>query len=171
MFAVKEGEFSLMTKQQLCAIIFAQASMIRNKPSDQTIMQQMSELAHELTFASGAVLELCEGNEMVYAAATGSAANLLGLRLSSETSLSGLCVKAKELLYCRDAQTDDRVDKEACKRVGLCSMLVVPLSRDEKVIGVLKVFSPKRDAFDDVDGQILKLAALVIAKSITVSLQ
>jgi L-methionine (R)-S-oxide reductase len=165
MVELKVSDFSLMTKQQLISIIVTQSGIIANKPTDQEIMHQMCEVAQELTFSSGAVLELREKNEMVYKAATGKAASLLGMRLSSESSLSGLCIKTQELLYCSDANTDERVDKQACQRVGLRSMIVVPLISNDKAIGVLKVFSPKLDAFDEVDGQILKLAAMVISQS------
>ena len=52
---------------------------------------------------------------------------LLGLRLARKGSLSGLCVQTGDILRCEDSEIDPRVDREACRRVGLRSMVVTPL--------------------------------------------
>ncbi|ALS96944.1 GAF domain-containing protein [Lacimicrobium alkaliphilum] len=157
---------SLLTKQQLLSVIDAQTEIIRKHLNPTQIMERMAELASDLTFASGGVVELAEGDEMVYMAATGLARNNIGLRLKANTSLSGLCIQKGQVLNCQDANTDNRVDAEACERVGLRSMLVVPLQTDGQLVGVLKVFSAKTNAFDDVDVQILQLIASVISAAI-----
>ena len=56
------------------------------------VMALVAERAQKLTLADGAVVELAEGDEMVYRAACGSAEPQLGLRLKRAGSLSGLCV-------------------------------------------------------------------------------
>ncbi len=71
-----------------------------------------------LTPATGVVIEMVERDEMVYRAATGSLAAQVGLRLKRAASLSGLCVRAREVLNCIDSKTDTRVDKEACRKVN-----------------------------------------------------
>jgi hypothetical protein len=75
-----------------------------------------------LTHADGAVIELAEDDYMVYRAASGTAEKQLGLRLHKETSLSGLCVQVGHALQCSDSEEDPRVDKEACRKVGLRSI-------------------------------------------------
>ena len=52
-----------------------------------------------------------------------------------------MCIEQRETLYCQDSETDPRVNREACRRVGLRSMAVVPLFYEEEVIGVLKIYS------------------------------
>jgi L-methionine (R)-S-oxide reductase len=160
---------SLLTKQQLMSVISAQTEIIRKHLSAKQIMERMAELASDLTFASGGVVEMVEGDEMVYVAATGMARNNIGLRLNANTSLSGLCIQKNQVLNCKDADTDSRVDAGACEKVGLNSMLVVPLHSDDRLVGVLKVFSAKTNAFDDVDVQILQLSASVISAAIASS--
>lgn len=157
---------SLLTKQQLLSVIDAQTDIIRKHLSPASIMERMAGLASDLTFASGAVVEIAEGEDMVYAAATGLAKDKVGLRLKACTSLSGLCIQKGQVLNCKDASTDQRVDYEACRKVGLSSMLVAPLQTDGQLVGVLKVFSSKVDAFDDVDVQILQLSASIISAAI-----
>ncbi|GAB3025074.1 GAF domain-containing protein [Bowmanella dokdonensis] len=169
MLTLNSEAIAMVTKEQLLSVIEAQADIIIRGLSLQQVMEKMATLAEELTFASGAVVEMVEGDEMVYQAATGKAREQLGLRLKRNNSLSGLCIREGKVLNCHDAATDPRVDFAACQAVGLTSMLVVPLRFQDELVGVLKVFSPKQNAFDDVDAQILDLAAKVISASIVAS--
>lgn len=127
------------------------------------VMTLVAERAQEMTAADGAVIELAEGDEMVYRAACGMAAPQLGLRLGRAGSISGLCVEVGKPLRCDDAETDTRVNREACRKVGLLSMLVVPLSHHHTVVGVLKVISRRVSAFRDGDVEILGLMSELIA--------
>jgi diguanylate cyclase (GGDEF) domain len=127
------------------------------------VMALVAERAQKLTLADGAAVELAEGDEMVYRAACGSAEPQLGLRLKRAGSLSGLCVETGKALRCDNAETDMRVDRDACRRVGLLSMLVVPLTHHETVVGVLKVISRHVNAFGDSDIEILELMSELIA--------
>jgi len=127
------------------------------------VMSFVAERVQHLTQANGAVVELAEGDDMVYRAASGVAANLLGMRLSRDGSLSGQCVKTGSILRCDDSETDARVDREACRRVGLRSMIVTPLRHLDTTVGVLKVFAPTPSAFPDADVRTLELMSELIA--------
>lgn len=170
MLALSAESMSALTKEQLLAIIDAQTDIIGHNLSLTEVMQKMAALAEQLTFASGAVVEILDGQEMVYRAATGKAKGRLGMRLHKDKSLSGLCIKENRVLNCLNAMHDPRVDKDACQKVGLHSMLVVPLGYQQNIVGVIKVFSTTTDAFDDVDALILSLAAQVIGAAIHASL-
>ncbi len=112
--------------------------------------------AQELTESSGAVLEVMEGNEFVYWSASGSLEPFLGLRVTQERSLSGLAARCGKVLICDDSETDARVDRETCRRIGLRSMLVAPLPYKGASIGVLKVVSPWTRAYAAHDVQTLQ---------------
>ena len=127
------------------------------------VMQLVVEQAQELTGATGAVVEIAEDGMMVYRAGSGSAASSVGMRLKMNSSLSGLSVRTGTVLRCDDSETDERVDREACRRVGLRSMVVAPLRRGLHTIGVLKVLSDRAAAFGDEDTQMLQLLAGFIA--------
>lgn len=129
------------------------------------VMMHVTMRAKQMTGANGAVIELAEGDDMVYRAVDGITARQLGLRLSRKTSLSGLCVQRGEALKCADSENDIRVDRAACRTVGLRSMVVVPLKFADVVVGVLKVMSPEVDAFDDRDVSVLTLMSELVAAS------
>jgi PAS domain S-box-containing protein len=124
-----------------------------------SFMQRVVDLAENLTGAKGAVVELVEGDEMVYRSASSSIREHVGLRLRRSGSLSGLCVEQAQVLRCDDAETDSRVDRVACRKVGVRSMLCTPLSENGIAVGVLKVMDGEVNAFDADDEQLLNLLA------------
>jgi diguanylate cyclase (GGDEF)-like protein len=127
------------------------------------VMAFVTERVQRLTRAGGAAVELAEGPEMVYRAASGIAAGQLGLRLKRKGSLSGLCVETGAILRCDDAETDPRVDREACRRVGLRAMIVTPLKHFNTIVGALKVAAPRPHAFSEEDVMVLALMSELIA--------
>jgi putative methionine-R-sulfoxide reductase with GAF domain len=127
------------------------------------LMHEVAESVQRLTRSVGAVLEMVDGDDMVYHVATGTVAPYVGLRLPRGSSLSGLCVEHATLLYCRDTEQDARVNVGACRRVGARSMLVVPLLHGVRATGVLKAVSDRVDGFDAIDEHALQLAAQFVA--------
>jgi diguanylate cyclase (GGDEF)-like protein len=127
------------------------------------VIDRSAELAHTITNADGAVIELVEESDMVYRAATGIASRQLGMRLARQGSLSGLCVDSGEVLLCEDSEKDPRVNRAACRTLGLRSMIVVPLKYESKSVGVLKVASKQPDAFHANDIQAITLMSEVNA--------
>lgn len=119
-----------------------------------------------LTGATGSVIELLDGDEMVYRAGSGVARAHIGLRLKLDSSISGLCVKSREVLRCDDSEIDARVDRAACQRIGVRSMVVAPLFNEGRTIGVLKAMSSEPNAFGGRDMQTLQLMAGLIGAAI-----
>ncbi|HVU75005.1 MAG TPA: sensor domain-containing diguanylate cyclase [Mycobacteriales bacterium] len=135
--------------ERLRAVIGVQREINAVVHDPAEVMRVVTRKAQELTGAAGAVVEILEGDELVYTAASGTAEPSLGARVRREASLSGICVEVGEPLVTYDTETDDRVDREACRRVGARSMVVVPLADDEQCHGVLKVLSGEPAAFGD----------------------
>jgi len=134
--------------KRLAKIAEIQRQIVGHALNLETAMQIITDHTQSLTTADGSIVEMADGAEMVYRAASGTAALHLGLRLKAEGSLSGQCVRENSILNCEDSEADARVDREACRRVGLRSMVVVPLRHNGKAIGVLKVLSSQVNAFD-----------------------
>ncbi|MDP9127613.1 MAG: GAF domain-containing protein, partial [Pseudomonadota bacterium] len=113
--------------------------------------------------ADGAVVELREGDEMIYASASGSMSKHVGLRIKMAGSLSGLAIQEEKLLYCADSETDPRVDRAACRRVGLRSMIIAPLIHRHQCLGILKIYSNTVDAFKEQDQIVAQFFVTMIA--------
>jgi PAS domain S-box-containing protein len=135
-------------------------SLITEQDFDLTaFMQRIVDVAQTLTRAKGAVVELVDGDDMVYRSGSESMRQHVGLRLKRESSLSGLCVAEAGVLRCDDTEDDPRVDREACRRVGARSMVCTPLFQTGQAVGVLKVMGSEPHAFDSSDQYLLSLLA------------
>ena len=131
-----------------------------------SVLETVVAEARRLTDADAAVVELPDGDELVYRAVAGTAAPYLGFRLARRTAISGLAMQTGRVLVCEDSETDTRVDREACRRVGARSMIVVPLMHDGTPTGVLKVYSDVESAFEPRHAQFLGLLANMIGTAL-----
>lgn len=152
----------LPSKQKLLEVIAIQTDVARLGLDLGGVMNLVAQKTLHLVNAEGAAIELAEGEEMIYRAAAGRADGCLGLRLDRASSLSGLCVARGEMLRCDDAETDTRVDREACRRVGLRSMIVMPLKHGGVTVGVLKAMSALPAHFGAADIAVLDLLSDVV---------
>jgi diguanylate cyclase (GGDEF)-like protein len=155
-----------LLSDDLMAIIEAQTEIAKLGMDLGAMLDLVVNRMQSLTRAEGAIIEIVEGDEMVYRAAAGMAGSQLGLRLKRQGSLSGLCVQSGDILQCRDSDSDPRVDRAACRRVGLRSMVVAPLVYDGTTIGVLKISSPEVDGFAARDIKVLELMTGLIGAAV-----
>ena len=147
-------------------IIQTQSLLVQAELDLDRFMQLVVDKVRELTGAAGAVVELVEGHDIVYRSASGHVARHVGLRLAFEESLSGRCMRSATALRCDDSETDERVDRAACRRVGARSMICAPLFDGDNAIGVLKAMSTEPGAFDDDDLRSLGLMAGAFAAAL-----
>ncbi len=153
--------------ERLLAIIAAQNEIIASELELDAVMDLVVAQARSLTGADASVVELVDGEEMVYEAVTGTAVSHPGVRLRRDSSLSGMCVALDQVLRSDDTAIDPRVDRNTCAKVGAASMLCVPLRHGEVVVGVLKVYSAQPRSFDATDEQTLELLSGLIASQMT----
>src|SRR6201992_251349 len=96
---------------------------------------------------------------MVYRCTSSSISAHLGLRIPRKGSLSGLCVSESKVLRCNDVSSDARVNKDACLKVNVRSMICAPLFRSGEAVGVLKVMADQAEVFDSNDEAMLSMLA------------
>jgi hypothetical protein len=114
-------------------------------------LQLMAERAQYLTGADGAMIALRRDHhdDMLCRASAGSSAPELGVLLSMENGFSGESVRTRQVLRCDDAQQDSRVNRENCCRIGISSVVAMPILSDQQVLGIFELFSSKPHAFSD----------------------
>ncbi len=121
------------------------------------VLHDIVERAREATGATGAAIALAREGEMVCRATTGENAPDLGVRVETTSGLVGACLHTGEIQYCRDAESDSRVNREACQRLGVRSMLVLPLREEDRISGFMELFSSAPNAFADQEIASLQL--------------
>ncbi|ASG23708.1 response regulator [Nitrospirillum viridazoti] len=145
--------------ERLSEVVLTQSLLADSDLDLDAFMQTVVDRLQRLMHAKGAVVELAEGEDMVYRAASGAVSQFVGVHLKRKGSLSGYCVETEKVLMCRDSETDDRVDRNACRMVGVRSMICAPLSEAGRVVGVLKVMGTEPDAFTAEDVALLQMMA------------
>ncbi len=111
------------------------------------------------TGATGAAIALERDGEMVCRASNGETAPALGSRLDSASGLSGECIRTRHIQRSDDVADDARVDHEASQRLGVRSVMVMPLIRGEKLLGLFELFSSQPQAFGERDERTLEALA------------
>ena len=164
----KQAEAALREDaERLAAIISTQRAIVMAEPDQESVMKLVVERSRELTEADGAVVEMIEGEELVYHTASGNAREHVGLRLYLSSSISGECVRRKEILRSDDTRQDPRVNQAAIRQTGARSLIVVPLYHRQEIVGVLKVFSTRAWAFSNRDVDTLQLMTGLIAAAMS----
>ena len=123
------------------------------------VLQVLVMRAVDATGASSAALALARGGEMICRAATGLHAPDLGVPLNTGDDLSGACLSTRQPQFCVDTESDPRVDSAMARRLGIRSMLIVPVLDQDGLFGVLEVFSSEPSAFSDREGTLLDALA------------
>jgi diguanylate cyclase (GGDEF)-like protein/PAS domain S-box-containing protein len=145
------------------AIVEAQLDIAQVELTPSKVMQRICEQAATVTGAESAVIELRDGDEMVYRSGTASMRRHLGLRLPVDGSFSGLSATTGETLVCMDTELDPRVNAEATRAVGVRSLIAAPLRHGSAIVGVLKVLSPEPGKFSMDEAGALELLATPFA--------
>jgi diguanylate cyclase (GGDEF)-like protein len=120
--------------------------------------------ARILLGANAASAGIIEGDQVVYKYRTGPGRDSgVVIRTPRDHSLSGICFRTGEAVYCEDSEADPRVDKVACRAQSLRSMIIVPLRHRGEIVGVLNVNSPEAHTFDSNDVRTVQLVAGAIS--------
>ena len=129
-------------------------------------LQLLAERAQYITGASGAAIALIEDDEMICRASAGPSAPILGAEVQVKSSLTGESVRTRQVLRCDNTDTDPRVNRETCIALNIKSVMVVPLLREQEVIGVFELLADRTSAFEDRDVTALERLAEMVQTSL-----
>ncbi len=132
------------------------------------VLNELVVRAAEATHATAAALALVRGDEMVCRAATGNLAPDLGIPINTRDGLSGACLETRQPQLSVDTEFDPRVDPAVSHRLGIRSILIVPVfdsnakdshTKNAQFTGILEVFSTSPAAFSHNDQKVLEAFA------------
>jgi putative methionine-R-sulfoxide reductase with GAF domain len=125
-------------------------------------LRTISERARSLIRGTGAAIALVDNGPMMCRASVGSGGPPLGTRVNLDSGLSGECIRTGKPLRCDDSETDPRADAEACRRLGVRSILAAPIRYERESLGLMEVFSSQSFAFDEGDLAVLERLAQTV---------
>jgi N-acetylmuramoyl-L-alanine amidase len=130
------------------------------------VLQLVAERAVTITGADGVAIAFAESDAIVCRASAGTISPDRGIRLDPKSGFSGACLVSGQIVRCDDSESDHRVDAVVCQRLGARSMVAVPLSAKQTVIGLIEAFSTEPYGFNDSDVRSLSLLAELILAAI-----
>jgi len=135
------------------------------------VLNEVVQQACAATSATAGAIALAQGDEMVCRAMTGENAPDLGIRLDTKRGLAAACVRTRQWQRCNDTDGDSRVNSEVCRRLGVRSILAVPIERAEELIGIMEIFSNRPNAFGDREIQCLQTFSLNVVENVERALE
>jgi len=129
---------------------------------NQDVTASLSKVARrtqELTHASGVSIDLIEKDELVLRIATGIATENVPMWLDLASQLTRECVRNGGFFRCDDTEIDQHLDRAACHRIGLRSVVMVTLYRHGPATGILKLVSNQPSAFGEREVGVAQLMA------------
>ena len=124
--------------RSLSALVEMQRFITGNEFDLHRLMLRMAAHAVRVCNASGVAIALLEGNELVYRAGSGSAGNDVGRHVPAVLSVCASDAR-KEILKVENAEMDSRVEAEVCRQFGVNSILMLPIYKQQVLMGVLQV--------------------------------
>jgi len=127
--------------------ILREAAVSGSQPLS-AIADAVADAARVLSGADGTALGLESRGIIVCRARSGRIAPPIGAPISTESGISGECLRTATMLVCHDAMTDPRVDAEVCRSLGIRSVAAVPVRGPGTAAGILEAFAARPNAFD-----------------------
>jgi TonB family protein len=130
------------------------------------VLNDIAEQARVSTLATGAIIALRHGDELICRAVAGDTSVQLGMQLDTHSGLCGDCVETQEPQFSNDTEADTRVEAQASRLFGIRSMVALPIVDDgKKLLGILELSWPWPNAVREPEVQRLQsFCAVIVSK-------
>jgi putative methionine-R-sulfoxide reductase with GAF domain len=158
-YAVQESQ---MDSRFLMAMLEVQRLIMRGELGTDSVASLIADSARDVAGAAGVAIGLLEGegDALVFRAGSGCSVPRIGSRVSA--SLTASAKTNREILRVEDARTDTRIEGAICRQFGALSLLILPISSDRGVAGVLEIQFSEPHAFENCEVQMYRLMAALI---------
>jgi GAF domain-containing protein len=131
------------------------------------LLREIVQQALRATHATGAAIALKQQGALICRASAGDFASEFSNLIDTESGFTGVCTSSATMQLCSNTALDSRVDADACRKLGISAIIVVPLLHQDRLVGLIAVFSRQPYAFG-----MLRLQALQdLAEEFAVNLQ
>ena len=120
------------------------------------LLREIVQQALQATHANGAAIALEQQGELICRAAVGDFASEIGKMINTGSGFTGVCTSSGTMQLCSNTALDSRVDADACRKLGVSAIIVVPLLHQDQLLGLIAVFSRRPYAFGMRDLQALQ---------------
>lgn len=120
------------------------------------LLREIVHRALQATRATGAAIALKQQGKLICRATVGDFASEIGPVIDAGSGFTGVCLSSGTMQLCNNTALDSRVDADACQKLGVSAIIVVPFAHQDQVLGLIAVFSRRPYAFGIRDLQVLQ---------------
>jgi putative methionine-R-sulfoxide reductase with GAF domain len=151
-----EQQLSETQEQQLTSQIAQSVAEVSHLEIDNHLLRKFVQQVLQATHATGAAIALEQQGRLICRDALGDFASEAGALINSGSGFTGVCASSGIMQFCSNTTLDRRVDADACRKVGVSAIVAVPLFLQDRLLGLIAVFSPRPYAFGTRDMQALQ---------------
>src|SRR5271156_4878169 len=156
------GDYTLT----LAEIVEAQRQIQMRRLELDEAMAVVAERVTRITGASGAAIAILEGATVRYRAGAGSPALPVGSEAPLSTAVCGASLRTGQVIRCEDVNLEFLFDPEPCRQRGVLSLVVVPVYREDEIIGALELYFGRVRGFAEQDIHTCQLMAGLVTEAI-----
>ena len=119
-----------------------------------------------ITGASGAAIAILEGTTVRYRAGAGAPALPVGSEAPLNTAVCAASLRTGQVIRCEDVNLEFLFDPEPCRQRGILSLVVVPVYREDEIIGALELYFDRVRGFAEQDIHTCQLMAGLVTEAI-----
>lgn len=161
--AIENAQLYVETSRRVDEVetLLAVQQAITSRLDLDSIMKLIADEARRLTSSKTSISFLLEGDELVISVVSGEAIDnaFVGYRMPVENSLTGLTFKSGKPIRVADAGQDPRAHADLVQRLGIQSLMVVPLRSGSEPIGSISVTNKILGTFTGDDERVLTMLA------------
>lgn len=149
-------QLSQTQEQQYQTHIGQLVAEVRNSEINNHLLREIVQQALQGTHATGAVIALEQQGKLSCWDAAGDSASEIGAMINAGSGFTGVCASSRTMQFCSNTMLDPRVDADAYRKLGVRTIIVVPLLHQDQLLGLIAVFSRRPYAFGMRDLQVLQ---------------
>jgi putative methionine-R-sulfoxide reductase with GAF domain len=151
--------------QTLSEIVATQHQIQMSHLNLEEAMDLIADSIQRIANASGAAIGLVEGEELVYRAASGSAAGIVGTRAKASSCLTSECLMNGATLHCADVTKERGLDVNLCRARNIRSLIAVPIYYEGKTVGSVELHFASPNVSHEQDVRTCQLMAGLVTEA------
>ena len=163
-FEVQESGLDAQTRSVIAEL---QRLIKTGDPDTDRLMHVIADRASKIANATGIGIALLKGDQLVYRAASGSAAAYVGKHVIAVLSMPVPQASRGEIVRVENAQTDSRIQAAICRELAAMSLLMLPIYYKDGVEGVLEILFDEPHTFVAQEVRAYQMIAGLIEEVIT----
>jgi putative methionine-R-sulfoxide reductase with GAF domain len=158
----ENGDYSSALGQ----IVETQHRIERNHLNAEAALSLVAAQLIEICGAAGAAIGIVQGKAVRYRAIAGIRALPLGSEVPLDKALCASSIRTGEVFSCPNVNPRTQGDAGECRRRGIGSLIIVPVSRESEVIGALELYYSDPRSFSEHDVNTCQLMAGLVSEAL-----